>query len=168
MAEQEEKKVERKKASWVYSLVSHMLEVTFPDGVKGHFDLSKVTVGMPQTQELGFQYGIKQWLASNTADPKVYSSSKEKLIKMKEDYEGLIEHGLELRGEGKIGVIGRERSNAGAPRTQDRAVETALNTTLSREEVQSMLTSEKLGIIKLSEEMKAKLAARLEELKHKK
>jgi hypothetical protein len=104
----------RKKTSWAYSLTDHILIANFPDGVKAHFDLTKVTVGMTATQELGFQYGIKQWFASNTADPKVYDSSKAKIAGMKEDYDGLIAHGLSLSGEGQIGVTGKTRSNATA------------------------------------------------------
>lgn len=99
----EDKQKDRKKSAWSYSLVTHIMEVLFPTGEKRHYNLSKQIVGMTATQELGFYYGIKQWFASNGA---AFKDAAAKITSYEADYNGLIEHGLELAGEGKIRIIG--------------------------------------------------------------
>ncbi len=100
----------KKKAVWFYTLGNHVLTVNFPDGQSADFDLTKLITGMTTTQELGFQYGIKQWLSSNYASCK---TTEDKIASARDDYKGLIEHGLELSDGGKtIGIVGKTRSNA--------------------------------------------------------
>jgi hypothetical protein len=136
-----------------------MLTALYPDGVNQVFNLSELVKGLSLQQELVFQYGTKQWLASNFAG---CPSPADKRKSAEEDFEGLCEKGIELFGEGKIGIIGKERANRV---TIDKAVENKF-TSLSLEEVNSTLTMVKIGLIKLSPEMVAKLEDRLNELKN--
>jgi len=100
----------KKKAIWTYCLGNHMLTVDFPNGQSVDFDLTKLVTGMTATQELGFQYGVKQWLSSNYAS---CETIQDRIESAKADYKGLIEHGLELSEGGKtIGIVGKTRSNA--------------------------------------------------------
>jgi hypothetical protein len=101
-----------KKTSWTYTLGNHILEANFPDGSSATFDLTRCVKDMTQTQELGFQYGIKQWMSSNYAS---CETVEERIESAKADYKGLIEHGLELSEGGKtMGIVGKVRSNAAA------------------------------------------------------
>lgn len=112
MAENENK-VERKNVSWKYSLGFHVMTATWPSGYSKDFNLSKIVNGCTPTQELAVYFGLKQWTMSLTADPKVYPTPEAKTLKIKELIDGVAEHGLELAGEGNIGVTGRVRANAG-------------------------------------------------------
>lgn len=94
----------KKKAKWTYT--GKILSVLFPDGKTGSFDLDLVPV---TSHDHLMMYGAKQWMASNSADCK---STPDKLASFQSDYDGLITHGLEFRGEGQIGIIGSTRSNA--------------------------------------------------------
>jgi hypothetical protein len=111
-----EEKEERKNTAWTYSTLTHMLVANFPekeyklDGkmVKEaarstEYNLTVLVKGMTNTQELGFMYGVKQWLSSNGAS---FKSTAGKITSYAGDFKGLCEHGLELAGEGKIRVTG--------------------------------------------------------------
>lgn len=150
---------ERKNTSWMYNVVTHILTALYPDGVNQVFDLSELVTGLSTQQELIYQYGVKQWLASNFAG---CPSPADKRKSADEDFAGLNEKGIELFGEGKIGIIGKERANRA---TIDKAVDNKY-TTLSADEINSALTMAKIGLVKLSPEMVAKLEGRLNELKN--
>ena len=110
VAEAEAPKSERKKASWSFNVASKIAMVLFPGGKTRHFNLTKVTEGMPITQLALAYYGFKQWVMSNSAS---CLTIEDKIESIEADYKGLVEHGLEFAGEGNIGIIGRVRSNAG-------------------------------------------------------
>ena len=102
----------KKKTTWTYVMGNHTLTADFPDGSSEVFDLTRCVQGMTATQELGFQYGIKQWFSSNYASCETIA---DRISSAKEDYKGLIEHGLELSEGGKtMGIVGKVRSNAAA------------------------------------------------------
>lgn len=107
-AEVTPEKKEKKNATWKYSLQTHVLTVTFPDGSEYGFNLGAHTNGMAASDELMFQYGFKQWLASNAASLAI----GEKLEKFKTDYGDFMKSGLELSDNGgNITIIGRVRAN---------------------------------------------------------
>lgn len=108
-------KDERKNASWSYNLNTKQVSVLYPSDVKGKFDLMPLVSGLNEQQELMYYYGFKQWVSSNYSACK---TSKEKLESAEADYLGLIDKGIEIIGDGKIGLKGRERSNANSVKTQ--------------------------------------------------
>lgn len=158
MAKPEEQK-ERKNATWTYNFNTHNLSVTFPNDQRANFDLSALTTGMTQQQEIIYQYGVKQLFASNWAAEKVVA---DKIDSANADYEDLIAGHATLFGEGKIGFIGRTRANS-APRTIDKAVDVKL-TSLTKEQCESLLMVADAGIAPISAEMRQKLNDRIKEL----
>lgn len=142
------KDAKRAKTLWTYNLNSHMLTGLYPNDSKLVLDLTVLVKGLSQQQELVYQYGVKQWLASNYAACK---TSKEKIASAEADFEDLLTKGITLLGEGKIGIIGRERANA-APRTQDKLVLEKL-ATMTVEDCLSAVNMEKLGFMKFSNEL---------------
>jgi hypothetical protein len=150
---------ERKNTSWQYNATTHKLTALYNDGVNQVFDLTSLIDGMTQQQELVYQYGVKQWLASNFAG---CPNPADKRKSAEEDFANLVEKGIELFGEGKIGIIGKERANKA---NMDKTVDNKY-TTLSLEEIEATLTMVKVGMIKLSAEMLAKVEARRNELKN--
>jgi len=149
----------RKKMSWTYSLVSHVMEAVFPTGEKKSFDLTNLVVGMVSGQELMFYYGCKQWLASNAA---AFKGAAEKIMSFAEDFKGLMEHGIELAGEGQISIIGKVTRKA--PKTQDAAVLPKMST-YTDEQITSIKGALDMGLIVLSEEVKAQVLARFQAIK---
>lgn len=149
----------RKNAVWTYNFNTHSLSVLFPNDQRENFDLSTLVDGMNQQQEIVYQYGFKQLMSSNWAAEKTVA---DKVKSAQVDYEDLLAGKAVIIGEGKIGFAGRTRANS-APKTIDKAVE-AKFTTLTLEEVDSMLTLATAGIVPISAELKTKLEARLAEL----
>lgn len=149
---------ERKNTSWAYNLNTHKLSALYPDDKKAEFDLTQLVSGLTQQQELVYQYGIKQWLASNYASCK---TPQEKIDSANADFADLVKSGITLLGEGKIGVIGRTRAN-GSPKTMDAKVE---NLTMNKAEIKSALMAAKMGLVKFTPEMIIKLEKQLAEAK---
>lgn len=117
------KQDERKNAVWSYNLLTHVATVLYPSDIKGRFDLMSMVTGLTEQQELMYYYGFKQWVSSNYSSCK---TAKEKLESAEADYLGLIEHGIEIIGDGKIGLKNRERSNANSTKTQLSQAKSAL------------------------------------------
>ena len=99
-------------------------------------------------------YGKKQWIADKGASSKD-TSDEDRLALMKEAYKEACEKGVELTDTGKISIIGKERANA-KPKTQDSVVLAGLST-YTDDEIQALKTSIKLGLIKVSAEVQAKI-----------
>ena len=155
----ETKKDERKNVAWNYNLNTHKLSGLFPNDLKLVMDLTPLVGGMTEQQELVYQYGIKQWVSSNYAAEK---APADKIKSAEADFAGLVENGIELFGEGKIGLKGRVRANS-APRTLDKAVD-AQFTTLTAEQIKSLFAVADAGIAPISKELREKLELRLLEL----
>ena len=148
-----------KKTNW--KLVGNTVKASFASGGAASFDLTAI---MPkeatETQKALIYYGFKQWVSSNYASEK---NDNDRIESASLDYTDLIEKGLEIRESGNLAVVGRARANA-APKTADSVVE-AKYTSMSKAEVEGILATASLGVIKISDEMKGKLEARLKELK---
>jgi len=153
-------KDDRKNTVWSYNLNTHKLSALFPNDAKLVLDLSPVVGGLTQQQELVYQYGIKQWISSNYAAEKTPAG---KIASAEADFNGLVEKGIEIIGEGKIGLIGRSRANA-APRTQDGLVKDKLNT-MTEDQAKAMLIAVDMGAVKFSDDVLAsiKIIAGVEE-----
>lgn len=154
MAENTEKietKVEKKNVVWTYSLVDHVLRVVFPSGTSRIFNLSQRVNGMAASDELMYQYGVKQWMSSNAASKK---EEEEKIESFKTDFDEFIKNGLELsEGGTKISVVGRERANAGQGSETRKLQKEVANTAISMVEL-----TQKLMAGTITEEEKAKLS----------
>ena len=94
---------DKKQVSW--NKFGDSAIANFPNGKQIHFDLKLL-----DTQVLKF-YGAKQWLADQVSAIK---DPNDKLLGMMESYKFAANAGLELSPTGKVGIIGRVRSNAGA------------------------------------------------------
>lgn len=146
----EEKKEARKNMNWSYNAVSHMLTATFPSKRETHYNLTERVRGMAFTDELIYQYGIRQWLSSNAASLK---EEEEKIESFRKDFEEMVKNGLELSdGGNKISVVGRERANAGATSETKKAQKEMLNTAVS---LVSLMQKQMAGVA--TEEEVAKL-----------
>lgn len=156
MAEKE--KSERKNSVWTYNFNTHSLSVTFPNDRRENFDLSNLVSGMNQQQEIIYQYGVKQLLASNWAAEKTID---DKIVSAMADYNDLTAGNATLFGEGKIG-FGRTRVNAG----KSNFVKTVENkfTTMTMDECKSLLVVADAGIAPISQELREKINARIQEL----
>lgn len=152
-----DKKDERKNTSWVYNLTTHVLNALFPNDAKLVLDLSDLVKGLTQQQELVYQYGIKQWISSNYAAEK---TPADKIASAEADFLSLCEHGIELLGEGKIGLKNRERANA-KPKNQDGIVSSVLDK-MTQAEAKSALYMVSIGAVKFSDEMLAKIKEKAE------
>jgi len=147
----------RKKMSWTYSLTSHSMEAQFPTGERRTFNLSTLVVGMSPGQEVMFHYGVKQWMSSNAA---AFKTATDKIVSFDADFKGLSEKGVELRGEGQIGILG-EGGKARAPKTQDALILPKMST-FTDEEIKSIVGSVALGLITLSDEVKVAVMERFQ------
>lgn len=120
---EEVKKETRKNMSWKYSATDHVLTAVFPSGTEKNYNLSNRVHGMAFSDELIYQYGIRQWLSSNAAAEK---EEEDKIASFRRDFNEFMEKGLELsEGGTKISVVGRERANsseAGATRKLQKEV----------------------------------------------
>lgn len=110
---------EKKNMTWSYNTVNKILTATFPSGTTRSFNLSARVNGMAMSDELIFQYGIRQWLSSNAASLK---DEKEKIERFMSDFEGFTEKGLVLSEGGTvISIVGKERSN-GTGNAENKAI----------------------------------------------
>ena len=125
----------RKNSAWTYNLLNHIMTVLFPTGESKIYDLRTLVVGMTVSQELGYYYGIKQWLASNGA---AFRTVKDKLVSYNEDFAGLLNHGLELAGEGKIRVLGTG-SNRSSGVAEAKQLKAALTLHIEPEKLAAMV-----------------------------
>jgi hypothetical protein len=157
MAENE--KSGRKNSVWTYNFNTHNLSVTFPNDRRENFDLTTLVSGMNQQQEIIYQYGVKQLFASNWAAEKTID---DKVTSAMADYDDLCAGHAVLFGEGKIG-FGRTRVNAG----KSNFVKTVENkfTTMTLAECESLLVVADAGIAPISQELREKIEARIQELK---
>lgn len=151
----------RKNAVWTFNNNTNIVRVTFPDDRTQTFDLTFLVAEVSEMQKLMLMYGFKQFVASNAAAEK---TSADKIASFDVDYEDLVNGHLVMFGEGKLGFSNRTRANA-APRTADKAVESKF-TSMTLDECNSLLTMQKLGVVKLSDEMTKKVLARIEELEN--
>jgi len=92
---------DKKQISW--SKFGDVAIANFPCGKQIYFDLKPLS-----TQTMKF-YGSKQWLADQVSAIK---DEKEKIAEIQAIYNEAVKCGLELSATGKVGIIGKTRSNA--------------------------------------------------------
>ena len=92
---------DKKQISW--SKFGDVAIANFPCGKQIYFDLKPL-----DSQTMKF-YGSKQWLADQVSAIK---DEKEKIAEMQSVYNEAVKCGLELSPTGKVGIIGKTRSNA--------------------------------------------------------
>lgn len=97
-----EKTEEKSKKNAVWSKFRDDATVKMPDGSEHTFDFSKLS------NEVFAYYGKKQWLADKVAS----TEAEDKLQGMIDNYNEAVEKGVTLSENGKISIIGKERSNA--------------------------------------------------------
>ena len=93
-------KKEKKNAVW--SKFRDLATVKMPNGQEHKFDFAKLS------NEIFAYYGKKQWLADKVAS----ASSDDKLQGMIDAFDEAVESGVTITDNGKIAIIGKERSNA--------------------------------------------------------
>ena len=136
----------KENSSWVK--FDKYATINMPSGLSHEFDFSKMSV------EIFAYYGRKQWLSDKMALPKG-TSERVKLDTMIEAYNDAITKGVELTGEGRIVIIGKERANA-RPKTADSMVLAKL-TTMTVEDCKSAVNMANLGFMKFSPELLAEI-----------
>lgn len=141
---------DRKKAFW--RLADKTATCIFPDGRTDNYDISKFS---PETLKALTYYGVKQWLSDQVASEK---SVADKIAGMWIAYDDAVTSGLVVTETGKVQVVGRVRANATGPRTQDSLILPALST-YTAEELAGLKVGIKLGLVKVSDELKAKIDA---------
>jgi hypothetical protein len=92
---------EKKKGSW--TKLGEIATYTTANGKTVDFDFRKLS------KEVLFFYGAKQWIADNGASAK---TDDDRIADMKAAYSEAVEKGLELSDTGKVGIVGKVRSNA--------------------------------------------------------
>ena len=105
---------EKKQVTW--NKLGDFAVADFPCGKQIHFDLTKLS-----TTVLKY-YGAKQWLADQVASEKIEA---DKIAGMKESYKEAVAKGLELSPTGKIGIVGKTRSNASGAKAFETNMKTA-------------------------------------------
>lgn len=138
---------DRKKASW--RIAKDIATCVFPDGRTENFDVSKID------QTVLVYYGAKQWLSDQVASEK---SVGDKIAGMRAAYDEAVKAGLVITETGKVQIVGKVRANATGPRTQDNLILPALST-YTAEELAGLKVGIKLGLVKVSDELKAKIDA---------
>ena len=138
---------EKKKGSW--SKLGDNATFDMPSGLTHTFDFTKLD------NVVFAYYGKKQWISDQGASAKD-TPEKERLALMVEAYKEAVEKGVSLSENGKVQIIGKERANA-KPKTQDSIILPMLST-YTKEELKSLKMGIKMGLIKVSEEMAAKIA----------
>ena len=136
----------KKNAYWVK--FDKYATVNMPSGLSHEFDFSKMSM------EIFAYYGRKQWLSDKMATS-AGTSDKDRLDLMIEAYNDAITKGVELTGEGRIAIIGKDRANA-KPKTVDSLVLAKL-ATMSVEDCKSAVNMAKLGFMKFSPELLAEI-----------
>ena len=135
--------------SWTYSTVTRTITATFPSGREVGFRISERISNVSFSDELMYQYGVRQWLASNSAAIKT-SNEEEKIAKMRKDFKDFKVEGLELsESGGQIRIKGRERANASANAETKRAVKELTSTAVSlvdlmKKQMNGTITEEEL------------------------
>jgi len=138
---------DRKKATWRVS--GDIATCTFPDGLTESYDVSKMD------KTVLVYYGAKQWLSDQVASEK---SVGDKIAGMRAAYDEAVEKGLIITETGKVQIVGKVRANATGPRTQDNIILPTL-ATYTTEEITALRVGIKLGLIKVSDDLKAKIDA---------
>jgi hypothetical protein len=139
-----------KNIAWGYSPLQKTLTATFPSGREVLFHLGSRVNGMSFSDELMYQYGVRQWLASNSSAIKT-SNEEEKIAKMRMDFNDFLTSGLELsESGGQIRIRGRERANASANAETKRAVKELTSTAVSlvdlmKKQMSGTITEEELA-----------------------
>lgn len=135
--------VEKKKSRWTKA--GDLATISMPGGEQYTFNFSRLS------NEVFAYYGKKQWLSDATAGV----DADERLATMIDTFKEAIKEGVELSETGKISIVGKTRANA-APKTMDAKVLPLLST-FTPAEVAGLKFSVKMGLVKLSPELLAKL-----------